>query len=273
MVNPNRKYILFLLFVFLLSGCSIDFTGFFYSTDLDTRWAARNTFNFLSLADRNLSLGNEYSFIVLTDTHIYNGDVYGLEKLSGVIKNNGKIKFVVFAGDITQNGNRGDIEKFIEIAKTFDVPCYPVIGNHDLYFQNWNAWEELIGSTCYRIDCGSSTLLILDSANEYLGAKQIDWLDNEINKANGRVFVFSHANLFLDSSVEVVHLSDTRERAKFISILKKRCDILFTGHSHMRLITELNGYKNINIEDFKSNSVYCLVHVSKNDIRYEFLKL
>jgi predicted phosphodiesterase len=180
---------------------------------------------------------------------------------------------VVFNGDITQNGERINIKKFIRIAGTLGVPCYPVIGNHDIYFGNWHIWEELIGSTCYRINCGNATLFILDSANAYLGGKQLDWLEGELESANGRVFVFTHVNMFLENLAEVQHFTDIRERAGFASLLNERCDIIFTGHSHMRLVTKLNRVININIEDFWHNAVYCQVRVSKDGIQYEFKKL
>jgi predicted phosphodiesterase len=269
-----KKYFPVLLCcIFLFTGCENDFFGLFGSTDLEIRWKTRYTFNFLEQNDLNITLDDAYSFLVVTDTHIYDGNDPGLEKLKDVIKNDGDIKFVVFNGDITQDGKRINIEKFIQIAGTLEVPCYPVIGNHDIYFGNWHIWEELIGSTCYRINCGNATLFILDSANAYFGNKQLDWLEDGLKSANGRVFVFSHVNLFLESLAEVQHFTAIRERARFISLLNERCDIIFTGHSHMRLVTKINGVININIEDFRNNAVYCHVRVSKNEIQYEFKKL
>jgi len=272
MVMLLRKNFYFLWCFFFLSGCNLDFAGLFGSADLETRWMARNTFNFLTSEDRNIALDDAYSFIVVTDIHINEGNARGLEKLKDVLENDRDIKFVVFNGDITQNGKRNNIEKFIQIAGTLDVPCYPVIGNHDIFFGNWKVWEELIGSTCYRINCGKTSLLILDSANEYFGAKQLDWLESELKNVKGQVFVFSHTNIFLDTPLRTEH-SDIRERARFISLLKGRCDVIFTGHSHIRLVTELNGIKNINIEDFRDNAVYCQVWVSKDGIQYDFRKL
>ena len=274
MVAGFGKYFLtvLMLSIFPLSGCDNDILGLFGSTDLDVRWQARNTFNFLSPSDMNISTGDTYSFIVLNDTHLNNGATYGFEKLKDIITDN-DIKFVVFNGDITQNGRREDIEKFIQIAKSFGVPCYPVIGNHDIYFGNWPAWKELIGSTCYRINADSATLLMLDSANAYFGPEQLDWLENELDKATGRVFVFSHVNLFVESPADMQHFTDIRERARIISLLKGRCDAMFMGHVHQRIIRELGGVHYISIEDYRDNRVYCQIWVSKDNIRWEFKKL
>ena len=258
--------------IFSLSGCNNDLLGLFGATDLDIRWQARNTFNFLTPGDRNISLGEAYSFIVIGDTHINNGDTYGLYKLKDVVKD-GDIKFVVFNGDITQNGKRKDIEAYIQIARSLGVPCYPVAGNHDIYFGNWPEWKELIGSTCYRINGGSAVLLILDSANAYFGAAQLDWLEDELNKAGGRVFVFSHVNLFAENPANFQHFTDIRERARITSLLKGRGDAMFMGHVHQRMVRELGGVNYITIEDYRSQNVYCQVWVSQNGIYWEFKKL
>jgi predicted phosphodiesterase len=268
----NFFLVVLLLSIFPLAGCENDLFGFFASTDLDERWQARDTFNFLSYADRNISLGDDYSFIVLNDTHILNGNGRGLEKLKDVMGRDSNIKFVVFNGDITQNGKREDIEKFISVAGSLGVPCYPAVGNHDVYFGNWPIWKDLIGSTCYRINGGSTTLLILDSANAYFGVKQLDWLENELRNAVGRVFIFTHINMFVGSP-DMHQFTDVRERARVTSLLNGRCDVMFSGHAHKRIIREAGGVKYITVEDYRDNEIYCQVWVSKDGIRWEFKKL
>ena len=278
MVANLRKY--FLLFlagsIFSLNGCNNDLFGLFGSNDLNVRWRARDTFKFLTPDERNIpgaGWGDEYSFIVLSDTHIDDGNTFGLDKLKSVIDSNSDVKFVVINGDVTQNGKRKDIEAFKKVARSWGVPCYPVAGNHDIYFGNWPEWEDLIGSTCYRVNGVSATLLIMDSANAYFGAKQLDWLEDELKKAKGRVFVFTHANLFVESPVTLQQFTDVRERARITSLLKGRCDAMFTGHVHERIVKEAGGVKYITTEDFRSQDVYCQVWISQKGIRWEFKKL
>ncbi|MDR3124106.1 MAG: metallophosphoesterase [Treponema sp.] len=258
----------------LSAGCNVDLFGFFVSSELDDRLESRDDFHFLSDADRNLSLGETYSFLALTDTHIEGGDAHELEKLMGHIAPSDK--FVVVTGDITQNGRREDVEKFIEIAKILGIPCYPVIGNHDIYLGNFSNWRDLIGSTSYRIDHSNTTLFFLDSANASFGASQIDWLLDALETAQGHVFVFSHVNLFVGDIRDLVHagqITETRERAKILSFLKGRVDAVFAGHLHKRIIREAGGVAYIVTEDFKDNKTYCRVHVSDEGIRLEFLEL
>jgi 3',5'-cyclic AMP phosphodiesterase CpdA len=272
----RRRCVIPLLAVFfpvLLSplACNVDPVGLVTSSDLDTRLESRNVFAFLTDNDRNLSLGNEYSFIVLNDTHIENGVAHGFERLKDSIMPGDK--FVVVTGDITQNGRREDLEKFIEIAGTLGIPCYPVIGNHDVYFKNWPVWRDLIGSTRYRINSDTTTLFILDSANAIFGSPQLDWLQEELAAAGGHVFVFTHTNLFVETPGDFQQFTDIRERARIISILKGRARAVFMGHVHKRIIRNAGGVSYISIEDFKRYKTYCRVYVSDAGIRYEFLNL
>jgi len=277
MVNNLLKKILpVLLFtgVFFLSGCTVDLLGLFGSTDLDKRLEERNSFKFLTESERSLSsLGDEYSFIVVADTHIEDGKTWDFEKLKDVIESNSDIKFVVVAGDVTQYGTAQDIQKFIDIARSFPVPCYPVIGNHDVYFGNWPEWKRLIGSTCYRINGDGTTLFMMDSANGFFGKDQLDWLEKELKSTSGRVFVFTHANLFVETLLEIQQFTDTKERARIVSILRNKCDIMFMGHSHKRTFNEAGNVRYISVEDFIVAQVYCLVTVTKTGVSYKFEKL
>ena len=271
----------FAVFVLTLSvavtGCSVDLFGLFASSDFDKRWEARNTFHFLSAGDRNITVApGGYSFIVLSDTHVNNGDAGDLEKIAAEITKH-SVDFVVVMGDISQNGDEGDIKEFIRIAKSFGVPVFPAIGNHDLYFNNWPVWEKNIGSTVYRVDVGTDAMLVLDSANGFFGNGQLRWLEDQINRTPGRVFVFTHFNLFSHGAgrASIASTTDKRERAKIISLLKNggKTPAMFSGHIHKRIITPLNGTDYISIEDFRDNSVYILVTVSPGGVSREFKKL
>ena len=273
MVKLLFRTLLPILWICVTVSCNVDLFGLLTSTDLDERLKEKNNFKFLSGEDRTAAvLGDEYSFIVITDIHTEGGNANGLEKIQTVIEGNTEIKFAVFCGDLTQNGSEQDVKKILEIARSLAIPVYPVIGNHDIYSGNWSVWKKLIGSTSYRVKRGGADLFILDSANSFLGKQQLDWLENELKNANDRVFVFSHHNPFVGYP-GIQQYSDTRERAHLISLLSGKCDMMFTGHSHERLIKKAGGTMYVNIEDFITSKTYCLVSVKKTDITYEFKKL
>jgi 3',5'-cyclic AMP phosphodiesterase CpdA len=252
--------------------------GLFVSSDQDVRLKDKNTFHIVT--ERKIAnLGDTYEFLVATDTHIYEGGAYGLERLNQVI---GNAKFAAVLGDITENGSEEDVRTFRRIAESLSVPCYPVIGNHDVFFNNWRNWRDIIGSTSYRIDgfSGGSesgnpivTLFIIDTANASFGEAQLNWLEKELKTAGNRVFIFTHTNLFVESVYDIQQLTDIRERARIMSILDGRCDALFTGHLHKRLIKTIGSVQYITIEDFKRHKTYCRVTVSPEGFSYTFESL
>lgn len=264
-----------------LSGCNVDIGGLFSSTDFDKRFRDRDTFNFLNSAELRPGFTAPYSFIVLSDTHIENGNARGLERITEMIRtaNNGgaNIRFAVITGDITQNGRRQDLEKFMEIAESLrplSVPLYPVIGNHDIYSGGWSLWRELIGSSTYRVESPDTTLIMLDSANANFGRDQLDWLEDRLRGAKKHAFVFTHANFFTESAGDIEMFTDVRERARVLSMLKGRCDAVFAGHVHRRILRETGGVWYITQEDFKDHSSYCLVRVDAGGgVSWEFKKL
>ena len=260
-----------LLAACLLNSCHVDLMGFFGSNDLDTRLYNADELLYPDKSQQTLSLGDSYSFLVLADTHIEKKDALGLEKLKDVIA--AEDKFVVICGDISQTGYKIELEKFIEVADSWGVPCFPVIGNHDVYSDNWNNWRDIIGATRYRIDSDTASLFVLDSANCYFGDEQLDWLDKELKSRKERVFVFTHADLFMEDTLQFQQFTDVRERARLISILKGRCDIMFMGHSHMGYEKKAGGIQFINLEDYVKGRAYCRVKVSPQGISLEYKKL
>jgi 3',5'-cyclic AMP phosphodiesterase CpdA len=264
----------------------VDIFGLFASDDFDERFEYRNTFHLLTEEDRALSLSakDEYSFVVLTDTHIEDGNDQGLGELIDFIDRDGvgtDDRFVVITGDITQNGRQKDIECFIDFVRELKnkkgIPCYPVLGNHDIYFNNWHNWRDLIGSSCYRVGAPGSgaTLFIMDSANASFGFRQLNWLERELGKTSGHVFFFTHANFFVKDLgfADMQQFTDVRERARVISLLAGKAEAVFSGHIHKRVERESGGVKYIAIEDFKNNRTWCRVYVTKTGVRYEFKTL
>jgi len=280
--------VLSLAVVCLVIGCdlNVDLLGLFGSNDLNERLTEKNNFRYLIDSERNFNYTTPvpdpsdpilFSFIVLTDTHVENGDTTDLRKIKDEIINN-NARFLVNIGDMSQSGAEQDIQAIIDLFRNeITVPCYPVIGNHDVYFGNWPVWKENIGSTRYRIngeiDGEFFTLFILDSANAFIGKSQVDWLEDELETANGKVFVFTHSDFFVQDKIKIQQLYDQAERARIMSLLRGKCDIMFSGHSHERVIKEFGGVTYISIEDYKSTLTYCLVKVTKTGVIYEFKNL
>ncbi|MDR2864655.1 MAG: metallophosphoesterase [Spirochaetaceae bacterium] len=291
----NTGQLCFCIFSLLCSifyiSCENDFLGLFRSEDLDERLKSAQDFPYLSghkyldgTPWTNLKIGDgDYSFIFTSDTHIKHDDTNGLENLQQ--KFIPSDKFVVIGGDLTQSSEREELDLFIKITGSWSrvdgsgekMPCYPVIGNHDIYFGNWKIWKELIGSTRYRIDSGeigNTTLLILDSANAFFGNDQFAWLSSQLKSAKQNTFVFSHGTLFVtDNPVSNKQsITDIRERARLISLLSSsNAKAYLSGHIHQEIVRELDRRLYITTENFHAHHRFARIYVHSNGtITYTF---
>jgi predicted phosphodiesterase len=264
MVKQSR--VLFIALAMPLVSCPVQ-----YYDDYDARFAYHDVFNFLTPADRNPVLGESYEFLVISDIHIG----AGAEDFAKVKDHIGAAKFLALTGDITGDGTREQIQRFIDTARTFPVPCYPVMGNHDMYDDRAAPWKELIGSASYRIDStgGDTTLFVLDNAHGYFGYDQLEWFEGELNSAQGRVFVFAHQNFFTTSVRDTEQVTDLRERALVMSLLQGRSEAMFMGHLHKRIVKEYGGVTYIMPEAFSEAKTFCRVTVSGSGISYQFERL
>jgi hypothetical protein len=274
-----------------LASCDVDLFGLFGSDDSSEREKYWDKFVYVQERGQTTPLvfDNAYSFIVLTDTHVFDAGADADEKLSRLgacINNQSQYipagctlddKFIVITGDITQTGGRASLEKVLRICDSFDIPFYPVIGNHDVWFGNFSVWRDLIGSTVYRINASNTMLLMIDSANATFGAKQLSWLQNQLNsKRTGQVncFIFMHSNFFNGAFEDnVSQFMDFREIARALSIIDGKAGIVFSGHSHDRLLNSTAATIYQNIEDFNSNGVFVRVFVKNGEVSYHFDKI
>jgi len=286
MVKSISKIFLLALSLAILCftmGCDfVDLAGLFASNELNERLEAKDNFIYLKEDERNMNSisfppTGEFSFIVMTDTHVENGNTKDVEKIKGEITKY-DAKFVAILGDISQNGAEKDLMAITSFMRSLTVPCYPVLGNHDVYFNNWSeGWGKYIGSTRYKVTDGTNvTLFILDSANAFFGKSQIDWLEKELKTAQGTVFVMTHSDLFVQDKIKIQQLYDPVERARVMTLLRDnndKCKMMLMGHSHERVEKEFGGVKYISTEDYKDFQVYMLVTVKNGVVSREFHSL
>ena len=270
--------IFILVFCLFTNSCDRnDLLGLFSSLDLDERLKEKDKFVLLGEdpsdgkynLDPNLfnpALGDNYSFLLVTDTHLEEDKTHGLEKLVDVVTTDTKIRFVVITGDITQKGAEKEIDNFIKIAEDMGVPVIPVIGNHDFYFDNWKYWRDKIGSTMYRIDSDSTTLIILDSGNAFYGKSQLDWLEKQMGSTQKYVFVFSHSNLFVTDIYNMQQTTSTYERARIVNLLRNKCNIMFMGHTHKDQYNKVGGVDYVVLEGFIETKAYYIYTVNGSSI-------
>ncbi len=217
------------------------------------------------------TLPDTYSFVVISDVHLKKTDTRMLEDLQhAFIKGDA---FLIVTGDLTASGSKAELEQFVDIVQKLPTPCYPVIGNHDIYRFNWPTWQNIIGETVYRVDKENTTLIMLDSANGFLGKNQLEWLEQQLATRKKHTFVFSHCNFFIPRRTVLQQFSNFAERQHFVNICKGKVDAVFTGHSHKQYSHIADGVLFINMEDFRDKGTFCRVHVSPKKFQCTYARV
>jgi hypothetical protein len=174
-----------------------------------------------------------------------------LKEELGRLKNfSNELGFVLVAGDIVQDGNAYEQYRsrfFDPIAPlSKNVPFYVAIGNHerdsDTYFDYLDLpmnGSEGYKEHWYSFDYGNSHVIALDTNNDYRIEKQLNWLDEDLDKACSDkdidfVFAFFHhpykSELWLKGESQYSGEIVKRLEAKLNGCGKQGAH--FFGHTH-----------------------------------------
>ena len=166
------------------------------------------------------------------------------------------------------------------------------LGNHDIYFNQWDEWRSYFGTSVYWFYTmlPDSTVLdrfiCLDSAEGTLGTAQLQWLrelltTNHLPLTTNHPFrhtiVFTHTHLFKrDNSQGHTSNYAIEETYELTSLLEQGgVDMYWCGHDHSREITDYAGFTSIvvdAIEDHYPPAFYMIADLS-DQINYRFIQL
>lgn len=217
--------------VFGLGSCSIDLFGYFFSeSSPDLRFS--NSSGQVTSKYMVPEVAENFSFLFVTDLHIETAKHTYLEGLKSRIDD---AEFVIFGGDLTQNGRREDFVFFKAKSDALGVPYYQVLGNHDVYSGGWQAAMDILGPSTYSVKLGNDARLIcLDTANGTLGIKQYTWLREELEKTTESfIIVASHVQFFTNNFMETQQFTFPEESAQLFRLFDQYgVDLVLAGHSH-----------------------------------------
>lgn len=212
----------------VFAACSVDPFGFVTSESTpDDRFGESRAME----QPADIDALSDFSFIFVSDLHVRNGAhayLAGLgDRLDGAA-------FVVFGGDITQNGKKEDVDCFLREAGALGVPYFVVPGNHDLYNGGW-AQTKRFGPGSFSVKLGKNARLIgLDTANATLGDEQYGWLAKTLNGATEPfIVVATHVQFFTQAFLETQQFTSSEESAAILSLLNEHgVDLALAGHAH-----------------------------------------
>lgn len=277
-----KTKIALLTLLVIISACEkMELRGFITSYenvnerfDQSIEWNNRNP-----LSETDISQ-NTYTIYAMGDSHI--GGTNNLDTFFNNAQDEDATA-AVMVGDLT-TGHRDDYVVFSEHLPARDsLQYFPIVGNHDLYFDGWKHYYSIFGSSTYFFVVntpGASDLFIcLDSGGGTLGNRQLDWFKKLLEtKRNSYRYctVFTHNNLF--------RLRPTTSTNPFVEeiqvlldlFIRHQVNMVVTAHDHKRNTAVFGNTIHIimdALQDENDNAGYLKIIVNEEKIDYSFVEL
>ena len=175
------------------------------------------------------------------------------------------------------------------------LTTFLALGNHDIYFNQWDEWRSYFGSSVYWFYTmlPDSTVLdrfiCLDSAEGTIGTAQLQWL-RELLTGNGsqpstlnaqhssfrHTIVFTHTHFFRrDHSQQHTSNYAIEETYELTSLLEQGgVDMYWCGHDHSREITDYAGFTSIVVDALEDHypPAFYMVATLSDQINYHFIQ-
>lgn len=234
---------------------------------------------------------DNYTFYSCSDSHI-NDDNSRLANYITIERNDPEAVFSIIAGDLANERGEGPYiltESAMEFDSTIHAendPCFPIIGNHDVYFDCADFYKQHFHTSTYTVTVntvsGNKDLFIfLDSGNGTHGRRQLDWLEEQLShRADYRYcFVISHNWLFRTTynytTTPAANLPEDEQYAFMDLMSNNAVDMVVMGHFHYRDTKTFGGVKYVmtdNLNESKEEASYLVVRCA-NKITYEYREL
>ena len=285
-----RKTLIIILFAILFASCrSVDLSGFLTSPSetVDARFEQSLALTKGESVER-LETDESYTFYVCTDTHV-DGSTRNLGRFVEDMRSDIDAVFGVCLGDCIDSKGMmktyADAISYKNGTHKSDSPMFSLIGNHDLFFSQWNDFKKYIGPSVYYFELASQgardLYVVLDSANGSHGIRQISWLKELFKLHRGEYrhcVVMTHVNIFKTDNSQNTSGNLPLEETYMLTDLFDQYDVslVLQGHDHYRedLIYRDVRYTIVGtIKDSAREPEYLKVRVEGSGLAFEWVYL
>lgn len=231
----------------ILSSCNVDLKGLIIPTSdvVEKRFEQSMELNNDASIDI-VDVEDDYMFYVCTDPHI-NETTTNLSTFFDRLCNDGSSSFGVILGDCIDI--RDNLPAYLDAMSytpekhRYDYKVFHILGNHDIFFNGWIDFKELIGPSVYwfetRFSSGKDLYIALDSASGTLGQKQTRWLQSFLSERRSdyrHCFILTHTNFFYpDNTQKGSGNFNLDESMALVDLLgKHNTTLVLQGHDHYR---------------------------------------
>ena len=251
----NIKFsIAFIAIAMSLCTCSnddstLDMKGMFspQGPTVKTRFEQSQAYN-TTRGEVHLDMAQDnYRIFVCTDSHITRKTHKNLDYFINQYKAAPTPKMAMHLGDIIDaQKNFPCADSIVHFAgQTAADTLFLTLGNHDIYFKQWDIYRSYFQTSAYWFDTNNGTkkldlFICLDSAEGSIGPDQLNWLRKllEAKSQEGyrHVIVFTHTHIWkLDFSQGHTSNYALEETYELTDLLDRYgVEFVWRGHQHAR---------------------------------------
>ena len=280
MAHPiSIKYLIFFLMTGLLTSCyDVDYTGFFMRSEkANQRFTESMEWNALNPYRQIVTDSDDYLLLVMGDSHV--GGTKNLLHFFDIARDL-EPEALVMAGDLV-TGREEDYQLFYDaLPDREEVLWFPVVGNHDLYFDGWTHFYDLFGASVYlftiKTPNATDLMIVLDTGSGTLGSKQLEWLSGKLDNIRDDYrycMLFTHNNLFRDPPTWSTNPPVEELHVLMDLFLRHSVDFFIAGHDHRRNETHFGNTTYLLVDALKdglSNAGYLMLNVTDASVDYRF---
>lgn len=241
--------------------------------------AAGMNLGLVQVADAAGGKVSPFRFAILTDAHLFSQEDHRYDgMLEKAVEDVNNLKpapdFVMYCGDIAQNGLKEQLEKGNRILSKLKMPMKVIQGEHDFYLDMGAAWRDMFGAETWSFDhkgvhfIGLNSILVRDfwtskglTDKERMGVmeeleshiagpwgvrqQQLDWLKKDVSKLAKEtpVVIFTHSPLW---DYYPRWNFQTEDAPQIRDILSKFDKVMsFHGHVHQVIVNKIGNLSSI----------------------------
>jgi 3',5'-cyclic AMP phosphodiesterase CpdA len=192
-------------------------------------------------------------------------------------ENAGKYDFAIQLGDLieddSQETDRSNYRKGLELLQASQIPLYHVVGNHDMAHLTAAELQDLLGlpSLFFSFQAGGCHCIVLHSVLPYLRdgrsiipPDQVAWLRDDLREAHSPAIVFVHHSLadqdlsgnpWFEGKPEACLIENRHEVRRILADSEKVVAVL-NGHLHWNRIDVYDGIPYVTVQSATENFKY-----------------
>jgi hypothetical protein len=253
-------------------------TEYYYRIGSGERWGEVLSFTTLTEPGGELLI----KFAVVADTHydldgqttpnglMYEDSVRLVGSMVDELNTISDLDMVIANGDMTNKGTEPDFQGFATSMDKLNAEWYPVLGNHDKTFEEWDQYyRNQMGRTesYYSFDKEIYHVIIMDSSvtgqvQGDIDDEQFTWLENELDSNNEKpILIYMH------------HLTDRTDAMGLTEPAKTRLDNILSNRTNVLSVNAGHIHANINTASSGNHIITATAAVVSYPIGYSIVKL